>query len=341
MTQSSSDPATAGPATSGNGLSQRDEQTLRKQAVAWYARLCSGEATEADHQGLRDWLQQHPDHQRAWERIGAIRQAMQRVPGNIALPTLQAAGRGRRTILRGILLLATTGSAGWLSYRAAEDQALLQPWLADYRTGVGERRSVALADGSRIVLNTDSAADVAFTDAARTITLWAGEILVETAAHLQAANDPRPFLVHTAHGTVRALGTRFVVRHHGERTQVSVLEHAVELRPRDGQQAQVLRAGESAHFTATAISPPQSAGNAAAQWEHGSLVVGNARLGDLIAELARYRPGRLVCDPAVADLRVSGAYPIDDTDQALRVLLQSFPLRMTRITRYWVRIGPA
>ena len=336
MTQISSGPVAAEPSLN----VPRDEQALRKEAVAWYARLCSGEATEADHQALQTWLQQHPDHRRAWQRIESIRQSMQRVPAGIAVPTLQAGGRSRRNVLRGVVLLVSAGSVGYLSYRTASDHALIQPWLADYRTRVGERRSVVLADGSRMVLNTDSAADVAFTQTSRTVTLWAGEVLIETARQRGMAEDNRPFVVRTAQGTVLALGTRFVVRSHGDRTEVSVMEHAVELRTLDGHAVRVLQAGESAFFTRSGIAQTQAASDTVAQWEHGSLVVGDARLGDVIAELARYRRGHLACDPAVADIRVSGAYPIDDTDKALAVLVQSFPLRVTSTTRYWVVVGP-
>lgn len=318
---------------------EKDEIAVRKEAIAWYARMCSGDAGEADLQGLQQWLAQHPDHRKAWAKLEGIRQSMQRVPTNIAMPALRGVRRNRRAVLRSIVLLASTGSAAYISYRAIEQPSFYKPWVAEYRTRVGERRSVLLADGSRLVLNTDSAADVTFTSDKRIITLWSGEALIETASHRNAVKDARPLVIRTEQGTVRALGTRFTVRTLGDRTQVAVLDDAVELQTIDGK-ISVLQAGESVSFSRADISAVRTVDDTSVQWEQGSLLVGNERLGDVIAELARYRRGYLFCDDAVADIRVSGAFPIDDTDKALTVLMQSFPLRITRTTRYWVVIGP-
>ena len=60
-----------------------------------------------------------------------------------------------------------------------------------------------------------------------------------------------------------------------------------------------------------------------------------------MAELGRYRTGHLACDSAVASLRVSGAFPVADTEQALAVLARSLPVRVRRLTRYWVTVGAA
>ena len=65
------------------------------------------------------------------------------------------------------------------------------------------------------------------------------------------------------------------------------------------------------------------------------------RLADFVQELSRYRPGWLRCDPAVADLRVSGVFQIDDTDRALAAVAHALPVRVERRTRYWVTLIPA
>ena len=69
------------------------------------------------------------------------------------------------------------------------------------------------------------------------------------------------------------------------------------------------------------------------------LAARNWRLADLVAELARYRRGFLRCDPAVAELRVSGAFPVNDTDAGLRLLEKTLPVRIHRITPYWVTVA--
>jgi transmembrane sensor len=330
-------------------LSPRDEHAVRKQAVAWYARLCSGSATDAERAGWRRWHAEHPDHQRAWLRIEAMREAMQaalqHVPASIASPTLRQSGqaRRRRQVLRGAALFASTGMLGYAAWRGAGEPGDARPLLADYRTGVGRQRTVALPDGSLLVLDTASAADVRFTGTERVVRLWAGEILIETAhqRHPQQPDDPRPFIVQTAQGSVTALGTRFTVRQLDGQTAVAVLDHTVALRTADApEEPMLLYAGQQARFSGNRFTAPEAAADNAGQWQSGNLLVNDRPLSEVLAELARHRHGRLACDPAVAQLRISGVFPLADTDRALTLLTRGFPLRRRSLTRYWVTLGP-
>ena len=326
----------------------RGAAAVRKEAVAWYARLCSGSTTDAEREGWRQWHDQHPDHQQAWLRIEALRAALRQVPANIAAPALRmtAEARSRRHALRGFALLASTGTLGYVAWRGAGEQGFARPLLAEYRTGIGQQRQVTLADGSLLILNTGSAADVRFSGTERVVRLWAGEILIET-AHLRqpqnvaGADDPRPFIVQTEQGSVTALGTRFTVRQHAAQSEVAVLAHAVALRiPGTGEHPVLLHAGQQAKFSATRIEALQPAADNAGQWQSGSLLVNDRSLAEVLAELSRYRHGRLGCDPAVAGLRISGVFPLADTDRALALLTRTFPLRQRSVTRYWVTLGP-
>jgi transmembrane sensor len=323
----------------------RTELEVRKEAVAWYARLCSGDALEADEAAWQRWHQQHPDHQRAWQRLESIQATLRRVPGPIAASTLRAARPNRRNVLRGIGVVASGGALAYLSWQASDVQGGWRSWLADHRTGTGEQQSVELADGSKLLLNTRTSVYVAMSASSRLVRLREGEILVETAKHrglrTAAQADTRPFVVETEGGRIVALGTRFTVRRDGDRTAVTVLEDAVEIRAFEASgQAIVLRAGQQVDFVRGRIDAPRPADPASAEWAQGSLVVNDRRLGDVVAELSRYRRGRLACDPAVEDIRVSGAFPVQDTDKALAVIARSFPVRVSAMTRYWVTLGP-
>ncbi len=329
----------------GAGAPARTELDVRKEAVAWYARLCSGDALEADEAAWQRWRQAHPDHQRAWQRLEAMQATLRRVPGHIAASTLRAAQPDRRRVLRGIGVVASGGALAYLSWQAVDAQGGWHAWLADHRTGTGEQQSVELADGSKLLLNTRTSVDVAMNASRRVVRLREGEILIETAKHrgprTAAQADARPFMVETDHGRIVALGTRFTVRRDGERTAVTVLEDAVEIRASEApDQAVVLRAGQQVGFTRGRIDTPRSADPASAEWAQGSLVVNDWRLGDVVAELSRYRRGRLACDPAVEDLRVAGAFPLQDTYKALAVIARSLPVRVSAMTRYWVTLGP-
>jgi transmembrane sensor len=324
----------------------RDERALRKEVAAWCALLASGQASDSDRSAWQRWHQDHPDHQRAWQRLQAVRTLMNTIPPHIGTPVLQAAPKGRRQALRGLALLVSGGAAGYAVYRHGDSAAPWRTALAQYRTGTGQQRHLRLADGSLLILNTDSAVDIRFDASARTVVLLRGEILVETAHRPQpgAAPDQRPFMVATDHGAMRALGTRFTVRRVADASSVVVLEHAVAVRPAralPGAAPVMVRAGQQMVFNAAGAGPVQPADDTADAWRHGSIVVDDWPLARLVAELGRYRPGHLACDDAVATLRVSGAFPVTDTDQALAVLARSLPVRVRRRTRYWVTLGPA
>ena len=182
--------------------------------------------------------------------------------------------------------------------------------LLDRQMGVGERRQLRLADGTRIDLSSATALDLAYDESLRQAYLWRGEILVES------AQSARPFLVHTAQGSVRALGTRFSVRCEGPRTRVCVLSHAVELRPlQTPTRPMRLPAGQQDLFDERRgySSTPLREGEGS--WTQGVLTVVDWPLGEFIAELSRYRAGVLRCAAEVAELRLSGAYRLDRIEQ--------------------------
>lgn len=311
------------------------DDAVRHAAIAWYARLCSGEASAADQTAWSSWHAADPEHRRAWDKLERLRTTLGSVPPQLGVPVLKSvAAPGRRRMLRVLGLATGVGGAAWL---AREQGTIL---LADHRTAPGQRLALHLDDGSRLVLNTRSAVDVRFDAGQRLLRLHAGEILLESAA-VRGRRDPRPLIVATEHGTVQALGTRFTVRLLEGRTVVTVLEHAVRLQPALSGETMVLQAGEQGVLSLGAVERIAAPNRDAAAWVDGHLVVDDAALGEVVAELARYRPGRLACDPAVARLRVSGAFPLDDTDRALAALARSLPVRVTFATRWWVTVQPA
>lgn len=193
---------------------------------------------------------------------------------------------------------------------------------------------LTLPDGSRLTLNSASAVDLRFSELERRVLLRQGEVMIET------AKDPigRPFLVETEQGVARALGTRFSVRRDGSRSEVKVYEHLVEVTGAQGQQ-RLLGAGESVKITPGELSIGTHPAFSDA-WVNGILAVENMPLTQFADELARYRSGFVRCAPELAQYRISGAFRIDDTDQALQAITRSFPARVQFRTRYWANIAP-
>lgn len=305
------------------------------QAAEWFVLLHSGEASEADHRAFEAWRLQAGIHESAWQRALAVSQRAGSVPAALAAPALGRTRRraGRREAVRALALLMVAAPAGWLAWRAAPQ------WTATHATATGERREWLLADGGRIVLDTASAVDVDFDSRQRLLHLRCGAVWVETAADPQA--PPRPFIVATPQGRVRAIGTRFAVRLDGERSHVAVLQGAVEVAPRAGAAPQRLQAGQQAWFDPWETSAAEAAPAGTGDWARGLLAVDDMRLGDFVAELARYRHGWLHCDPAVAGLRITGAFQLGDTDAVLGNLAHLLPVQVHYRTRYWVTIAPA
>lgn len=302
-----------------------------EQAAAWYSHLRGGPTREQE-QAWQAWLDQRSENAWAWHQVAQTLGAFQQMPASGSRALLQAQRSvARRGVLKGFMLLAggsALGYGGWQQGREAG-------WNADLRSDVGQRLSHTLADGSRLQLNSDSAVDVLYDGQQRRLRLRRGEILVTTA---HDALD-RPFLVEVAQGTVQALGTRFSVRLRDDGAEVAVFEHRVRLAPVSGQPT-LLDSGQQCTLSArgatgaAAITPGQDA------WSNGLLVANRQSLADFLAELGRYRRGWLRCDPAVAALKISGTFSIDDTDSALRALEASLPVRVVRRSRYWVTVMP-
>lgn len=321
------------PGSGGAGVSE----TVALQAAEWFFLLQSDAATPADRSRWAQWRAQHAEHETAWQRAERVGQKFALLPAALAAPVLArpTAGRQRRQAVRAMAMLLVVAPATWLAWRHGP----AQEWLADHRTATGERRQLTLADGSRIQLDTASAVDVRFDGALRLLRLHAGVIHVQTAPDPQGV--PRPFVVATAQGRLRALGTRFIVRQDGERSRVAVLQGAVEVRPdAAGGRLAVLRAGEQMVFTGQALGEVQPASRHVDDWTRGVFLARDMRLADFAAELGRYRPGVLRCDPAVADLRISGAFQLHDTGPVLDSLPQALPVAVLYRTRYWVTLAP-
>lgn len=300
-------------------------------AARWYARLHSGVATEADRSAWNNWLGADPEHLQAWQRMVAVGEQMANVPGALASPALRGADLSRRQVVRSVLLLASASSIGWLGWRSESSQSL----IADFRTDVGERREFRLADGSTLLLNTDTSVNLRFDGKQRVLELLSGEILVTTAA------DPlqRPFKVLTRHGEVLALGTRFIVSAQEPGGEVAVLDKAVQVRALRGGAMVRLEAGQSVAFNAQSVGVPRRNDASVGAWQQGSIIAIDRPLGELLADISRYRSGVLRCDPRISRLKVSGAFPIDNTDKALAALESGMSLRVTRYSRYWVNVS--
>jgi transmembrane sensor len=308
----------------------RIDRAILAAAAHWHVECKCG---TADPAALQTWLAASAEHARAWALLQRMDGQLGEIPATLALPALQAAQVRRRAAAKVLALLVTAGGGVWLG-QAGLHSTPWQSWNAALRTAPGQRRQVRLADGGSMELNTGSAADIDYTASVRRIRLHEGEIMLTTAP------DPRPFLVETRHGVIRALGTRFGVRCDTPSTTVSVFEHAVEVRCAASNTAvSRVEAGQQLRFLASGAQGVATLPAHQDSWLQGMLVAVDWPLQRLVDELSRCRRGHLACDPGVAQRPVTGTYRLDDIDAALQSLCASHGLQVQYFTRYWATVS--
>lgn len=328
--------------SAGSGTSRTQSGQALEDAAQWFALLRSGEATDADYARWQAWLDASPEHQAVWRkvehisgRLDPIVRSPARHHAASAFKAASAHGAQRRRVLLGLAGLAGSGLSGWTAWRA-DMPGFMLAWMADHRTSTGEIRQVSLTDGTQVWLASASAFSTDYRHDLRRLKLVAGEILIQTASH-GARHD---FVVDTPQGRLRALGTRFTVRLEADRTFVAVYEGAVEIQPGSSATASVLPAGEQTRFTRLAAQASTPADPAREAWSRGILVTQDTPLGDVVAELRRYRHGHIAVAPEIARLPVFGSYPISDVDRTLAMLETVMPIRVNRPFAWWVSIEP-
>lgn len=289
------------------------DQTSR-DAIAWFNLLGGDQVSNRDRAAFRAWLRRDPAHPLAFQQVEQFWSGLSQLPE----ARRRKRGLTRRRLVKGVAVLALAGGA-FGAYR-------FHPF-ADYRTGTGERRTIALSDGSRIELAASTAVSADLDGATRLVTLHSGE------AYFDVASDAaRPFAVETGRGRVTALGTAFAIADESQRTVVTVTEHAVRVEAA----ARSLRidAGLQTEFDAASIDSPKPFDvNQALAWREGRLVFVNARLDRVIRELNRWRTGRLVImNAALAAQFVTLIVNLEDIESALRQLQDALPLAQTNVT---------
>jgi transmembrane sensor len=304
-------------------------------AIAWKLSLDDGNNSADARSEFMRWHAASEEHARAWRQLGALDQRVSAA----ARPARQALLQSR-VGLRHRIGKAGPGLAGMFllgSLLAWLGAPSLAPsyWLADQRTATGELRTLRLEDGTLLSLNTHTAVDIDYEGEQRVIVLHQGEISVET-----GHQDPRPLLVRTDDGRLRPLGTRFLVRRENQGTRLEVLQDSVAAMPLNSGDERVLREGEQVLMNADSLGEVDAVPAGADAWTRGMLVVDNVRLADLLAQLGQYRSGYLGVSDEVANLRVTGSFPLTNTDLALASLVPALPVKIERHTQWWVTVVP-
>ena len=312
----------------------------RDEALAWFVRLNSGDATDNDRTRFAEWLRAGAENRAAYDRLEDVWADLDRVPDPRRARQPRRTALSRRTMLAGAT--GAAASAGFVMLASGITVHDIEGMLtADYRTGTGERRTITTPDGSTVELDACTSIALEFDANVRRLRLLSGRAMFTV-----APDRTRPFEVACAGGTIRALGTAFAVHRRPTDTAVAVAESAVTVTvgtpETRGGTARVTQ-GQRITYGAAGLGRIVSAADGAeTAWRRGKMIFRDRPLGDVVADLNRYRPGRIaIWDDALLNLHVDGVFNTASPEAALDAIVGTLPVQGVRLTPYLVILRSA
>jgi len=262
-----------------------------REAHDWLTRFAAGNASAADLAAFEQWSARDAAHAEAFSR--ACRLWQQVGPASKIMAGADAPTRGARMGRRAFISGALAASAVAATYLAAQPPLGLWPSLAelaaDYRTGPGEQRKIALAGGPSIELNTRTSIALRSSAAgAERIELVGGEAAVATRPEMRRAIE-----IIASDGHVTATEAAFNIRYEHDVVCTTCVGGGLEVARRD--RSAKLRPGEQIVYDATGLGPVRAVDPAiVTAWKDGMLVFESTPLVEAVAEINRYRSGRII-----------------------------------------------
>lgn len=304
-------------------------ELLLEQALEWFFMLQSEDCTDEDRRHFNLWYGQSEENRAAYAHAEWLWSTQDQLRNEKDIPGLESARRvrSRRSAVRvlgiSVLLLMSSALAGigWMEYSAE---------TITYSTAQGERQAVLLSDGTVVDLNTATRLHAKISLLRRMIVLDEGEAIFNV-----RHESLRPFSVQVGGLAIRDIGTRFNVRRQDDMVTVAVLQGAIEVndeRLDEGYQRNYRP--ESGLSSAQPIDSEQ-----VEAWKHGRLVFRKSLLKDVIAELERYHPVRIVfADPSIARQTLSGTFDTDDLELFLASVGKILPIHVQSLPNQGERI---
>ena len=305
-------------------MTHRDTaQSVREEASRWWVRLDGGDLSARERAEFEGWIAENPAHRATFADICALWGELDGLKGRFPASPKRPARHRPRLARWGLALAAC------LALLIVATPA----WRADYRSGIGETRTLRLGDGSTVYLGSDTALNVDLGPDTRRLTLLRGE------AWFEVARDPaRPFVVEAGKGSATALGTVYDVRHVGGDVQVAVVESRVAVTHPRGPTLTLKAGQQTAYGRDYGPSPPRPVDiDTVSAWRRGRMVFENQPLGEVITELNRHHRGYIaITDAAIQKRPVSGVFRTDRPLEVVAALESSLGLRSTRLADYLV-----
>lgn len=315
---------------------------IRAEARRWFLAMQNNPSRQ-QQAACKKWRQRDPMHEEAWQAIESVWQETE-LPG-------QLLAEKEADILAGYMAVMDKNKQRNARRRVAsvsafcilllimmvtvvQNPAWLQNLSADQVTMKGERREVLLADGSKVLLDADTAFSVDFTSETRRIHLLRG------GARFDVVPAKIPFVVETEMGNVRVLGTQFDVRLQEQSGVVTLVHGSVAVSNNAHPEPVVIKPGQQVAFSKLGVDKPTNVNiQDATAWHTGRYIFYRARLADVVREVERYRKGWIVIPSAdLAERRVTGSFSLDNADKALESLQASVGFNIDKKTDFLVII---
>jgi transmembrane sensor len=300
---------------------------IEEAASVWLARRDGERWSSTDEAALAAWLDQDAGHRVAFLRLESVWIRADRMAA-LRAPSSRGVGRPRSARRRWMMLPVALGAAA--AGVIVVVLMTLKPAVRDtYTTGVGERRVVAMADGSTVELNTRTNLSVGSGADRRSVRLDGGE------AWFEVAHDPKhPFVIQVGDRQVTVLGTKFSVRRDGDKVEVVVAEGKVRVEdPRQPERHPAVLATPQQMVLADAagtLVAPISAERLTSElaWRRGMLMFDGVALREVAGEFNRYNKKQIAVDAKVADVRIGGSFEATNIEGFARLLRKGFDLKV-------------
>ncbi|MDO8901822.1 MAG: FecR domain-containing protein [Phenylobacterium sp.] len=283
------------------------------EAALWAVRADARGLDPAADPELSAWLAADPRRVGAYLRAEAALSLLDRaraLPANELAPQAKSGALPRRALLAWGGATAAAAIGGTVFFLGSGQE--------QHVTGLGEIRRVPMADGTQIVMNTESSLKVRVTSNSRQVALLRGE------AWFDVAKDPaRPFLVKAGAARFQALGTAFSVRHQATSTDLQVTDGAVQAWVADGDDRAEVSAGHRLSISEDAgplaVRPDPAAIRRSLAWRQGEVVLDGETLAEAAAEFNRYNALKIVVeDPELGQEQLVGLFRTGDPEAFVR-----------------------
>lgn len=337
-----------------------DREKIREQACIWLAKL-DANGKHVDQEAFTRWLSEDPEHLEVllemadlWDQMALLSELSEVFPlENYAKHSGKSSWLKGVTVIAASVILTVVAGWGWLRLTDEQqrDEQLAQQSPAIYETVVGQQSTVTLADGSQVILNTNTVMEIVFTDHERRVYLRRGEGLFTV-----AKDQSRPFRVVAGQRVIEAVGTAFSVQHiQGDSVEVIVTEGKVNflILPQSDEESakklaieDVLRDSDvvplqAGEFAAAQTAAPESIRTGVIQpeemevklaWQHGMLLFQGDPLEQVLEEFGRYTTIKLEATEAVKDIKVEGFYRAGDVERFLVAIENNFQIDVQEIS---------